>query len=82
MTRPKILNICDFCGKEIAIDAQEYTAQFSQKGAGKGKFVKASNKADICHPCFLEVCKTGYKPDWVTLRKNDESGKWEEVDEE
>jgi len=42
MTRPKIQNICDFCGKEIAIDAQEYTAEFSQKGAGRGKFVSAN----------------------------------------
>ena len=66
MTRPKIQNICDFCGKEIAIDAQEYTAEFSQKGAGRGKFVKATPKADVCHPCFLEVCKTGFKPVWQT----------------
>ena len=38
MTRPKIQNICDFCGKEIAIDSQEYTVQFSQKGTGKAFF--------------------------------------------
>jgi len=82
MTRPKIQNICDFCGKDIAIDAQEYTAEFSQKGAGRGKFVKATPKADVCHPCFLEVCKTGFKPVWQTWKKNDESNKWEPVEDE
>jgi len=81
MTRPKIQNICDFCGKEIAIDAQEYTAEFSQKGAGRGKYVKATPKADVCHPCFLEVCKTGFKPVWQTWKKYDESNKWE-IEEE
>ena len=84
MTRPKIQNICDFCGKEIAIDAQEYSVQFSQKGAGEGLFVKekGKKKADMCHACLLEVGKTGYKFDWVTLKKNDESGKWEPVEDE
>ena len=52
------------------MDAQEYTAQFSQKGA------------DMCHPCFLEVCKTGFKPVWKTRKLNDETGKWDEVEEE
>lgn len=82
MTRPKIQNICDFCGKEIAIDSQEYTVQFSQKGAGKGRFVKDQNKADMCHACLLEVGKTGYKFEWITLKKNDESRKWEVIENE
>ena len=82
MTRPKIQNICDFCGKEIAIDSQEYTVQFSQKGAGKGRFVKDENRADMCHPCLLEVGKNGYKFKWVTLKKNDETGKWDVIEDE
>tara|TARA_R100001143_G_C3273533_1_gene93320 strand:- start:286 stop:540 length:255 start_codon:yes stop_codon:yes gene_type:complete len=84
MTRPKIQNICDFCGKEIAIDSQEYSVEFGQKGISQvpaRKFVKAKG-ADMCHPCFLNVCKNGYKPIWKTRKLNDESGKWEEVDEE
>ena len=81
MTRPKIQNICDFCGKEIAIDAQEYSVEFGQKNVGRGKFVKAKG-ADMCHPCFLEVCKTGFKPVWKTRKLNDETGKWDEVEEE
>jgi len=79
MTRPPVQNICDFCGKKIPVDSQEYTVQFSQKGAGRGKFVKAQNKADVCHACFLEICKTGYKPNWIVLKKNDETGKWDDM---
>ena len=43
--------------------------------------LKATPKADVCHPCFLEVCKTGFKPVWQTWKKNDESNKWE-IEEE
>ena len=76
MTRPKIQNICDFCGKEIAIDSQEYTVQFSQKGAGKGRFVKDQNKADMCHKCFLNICQNGFVPKWVKKIKDEQTGKW------
>ena len=83
MTKPKIANVCDFCGKDISTE-MEYSLQINQKGkkGAKGKFVKADNKMDMCHVCFLECCKMGYKPDWTTLSKNAESGKWEVLDEQ
>ena len=83
MTKPKIANICDFCAKDITSE-MEYSLQINQKGkkGSKGKFVKADNKADMCQPCFLDICKNGYKADWTTLKKNAESGKWEILDEQ
>jgi len=84
MTRPKIQSICDFCAKEIAIDSQEYTVEFGQKGISQEngrKFVKAKG-ADMCHPCFLNVCHNGFKPMWKTRKLNDVTGKWEEVEGE
>ena len=78
MTRQSMPSICDFCGKEIHTE-MEYKLQISQKGkkGTKGKFIKAQNNADMCHVCFLEVCKNGYKPDWIALVKNEETGKWD-----
>ena len=83
MTKPKIANICDFCAKDITSE-MEYSLQINQKGkkGSKGKFVKADNKADMCQPCFLDICKNGYKPDWTTLKKYAESGNWENLDEQ
>jgi len=82
MTRPKINNVCDFCGKEIA-SGNEYSVQFYQKGTGKGLFVKSEKPfADMCHACLLEVGKNGYKFQWETLKKNDSTGKWERMEDE
>jgi len=81
MTRPRIPNICDFCGKDIQSE-QEYSVQINQKKTGKGKFVTCANKADMCQDCFLFICKNGFKPDWKTLIKDDVSGKWEEYQEQ
>jgi len=30
----------------------------------------------------LKVCETGYKPVWETWKKNDESNKWEPIEDE
>lgn len=83
MTRQVLPDVCDTCGKEIKSGAQ-YSLQYSQKTpkgeSKKGVFIKANNPADQCHKCFTEMCKNGYKPNWVTLKKNEQSGKWEEVD--
>ena len=81
MTRQKMPDICDFCGNDIAVGATEYKAQFSQKGGGKGNFVKAMNDADVCHKCFIKICETGYKPNFHLLTKNDETGKWDDKGE-
>ena len=80
MTRQLLPSICDFCAKEIASE-MAYNLQISQKGKkgeSRGKFVKAQNTADMCHPCFLKVCVNGYKPNWIVLEKNSETGKWED----
>ena len=81
MTRQHTPNICDFCGKSISSE-MEYSVQINQKKGGKGKFIKAENKADMCQDCFLFVCKNGYKPNWKTLIKNDTTGVWEEQDQQ
>ena len=31
MTKPKIANVCDFCGKDISTE-MEYSLQINQKG--------------------------------------------------
>ncbi len=75
MTTKKVPRTCDFCGKDI-ISEQQYKVQFTLRGGKKGEFTKANNDADSCHPCFLEICKNGYKPNWVTMYKDEESKTW------
>ena len=77
MTRELIPRTCDFCKKKIT-SGMTYKHQISQRGGTKGKFTKASKDADQCHECFLEMCKTGYKPVWVSMHKVDD--KWETIE--
>ena len=83
MTRQRQPIICDFCGKEIE-SQMRYSLQFNQtnteKPSAKGSFITSSSKADMCHPCFLEVCKNGYKPKWVRKVKDENTGKWSDQD--
>jgi len=76
MTRKVVNPICDLCAKEVTSE-QRYRMDINQTGHGKGKFVKCSNSADMCHDCFLNICRNGFKPNWVQLIKNDQ-GKWEQ----
>ena len=76
MTRKLVPAVCDLCAKDVVTE-MKYTMQISQKGGGRGKFVKCDNSADMCHDCFLEICKNGFKPKWVTLIKNPQTGKWD-----
>jgi len=76
MTRKQVPRTCDLCGKDI-LSEQQYKVQFTLRGGKKGEFTKGSD-ADCCHPCFLNVCANGYKPSWVTMFKNEETGKWEQ----
>ena len=78
MTREQQPRKCDFCGKKIT-EGMCYKHKISQRGGGKDKFVAAVYDADQCHECFLEMCKTGYKPKWQTLHKVGES--WEPIPE-
>ena len=77
MTRKIVNPICDLCALEVKSE-QKYRFDISQTGHGKGKFVKCSNSADMCHECFLKICRNGFKPLWIELLKNDQTGKWEE----
>ena len=84
MTRQDVPRICDACGKE-AKTGMVYKLQISQRGnedTPKGVFIKANNDADMCHNCFLKLAKNGFKPDWQKLKKNEQSGKWEVVDDQ
>ncbi len=85
MTRKVVNPICDLCAQEVTSE-QRYRMDINQTGNGKGKFVKCSNSADMCHPCYLKICTNGFKPNWITLVKNEVEGsknygKWEEVEE-
>ena len=87
MTRQKQPIICDIDGKEIS-SAMKYSLQVNQtnteKPSTKGSFVTSTTKLDICHACFLEICKNGYKPKWVKKVKDENTGKWsdQELDEQ
>jgi len=81
MTRQIINPTCDFCAKEVTSE-QRYRIDINQSGNGKGKFVKCDNSADMCHSCFMSTCQNGFKPQWVTLLKNDQTGKWDRVEEQ
>ena len=78
MTRELTPRKCDFCGKKIT-EGMCYRHQISQRGGILGKFTKASLDADQCHECFLEMCKSGYKPKWQTLQKDKATGKWDVI---
>ena len=79
MTKVKTPSICDLCGKPITTE-EAYTVDFSKKNSVKGAFIKSKFKADIGHDCFMKyfVKQGGFQPEWVTLKKNELSGKWEE----
>ena len=81
MTRQIMPSVCDGCAKEIK-SGEHYSIQFSKKNQGKGNFVKCSNNADMCHTCFMKMCKNGFKPLWIKLQKDDVTGKWVEVDDQ
>ncbi len=79
MTSKKVPRVCDFCAKDILTE-MKYKLQVSQRGSVKGKFVKSNSDMDMCHDCFMKSCTNGYKPIWITLVKNEQTGKWDEVD--
>ena len=80
MTSKKVPRVCDFCANDI-VSEMKYKLQISQRGSPvKGEFIKANNDADMCQECFLKICKNGYAPNWITLKKNEQTSKWEEID--
>ena len=85
MTSKTVPRTCDFCAKDITSE-KKYRAQISERTA-KGDYpeatiVKCKNDADMCHGCFLEICKNGYEPKWIHIVKNDEGYEpsWLDID--
>ena len=74
MTRKNVPRTCDLCGKDI-LSEQQYKMQFSLRGGKRGEFTKGAD-GDCCHPCFLNVCANGYKPNWIQMYKDPQSDKW------
>ena len=79
MTSKPSPKFCDHCGLEISSE-EKYKVQFTKAGTKQGEFIKCTTKADMCHPCFLIVCKNGLKPIWVTMQKLP-NGSWAEKPE-
>lgn len=75
MTKPTIPAICDLDGKPITTE-ESYTLDISKRSSVQGKFIKCKRKADICHDCFMKFVKGGYQPEWITLTKDESTGKW------
>ena len=69
MTRQKKPDLCDICGKEITSETQ-YVFKVSQKHPWGSALITEAQSIDCCHPCFTDICKQGYKPNWKYLQKN------------
>ena len=73
MTRQKLPDLCNFCAKAIE-SAKQYTLEvFDGRSTwfnAKDERTKAKAKLDMCQACFLEVCKNGFIPSWITEIKN------------
>ena len=76
MTKQFTPAICDLDGKPITTE-ESYKLDISKTNSIKGQFIKGKNKMDLCHDCFMKFVKAGYQPEWITMSKNQETGKWE-----
>ena len=84
MTSKKTPRICDFHGGDIESE-ESYRLQISKR-TQKGDFpeatmVQCDHDADMCHGCFLEICKNGFEAKWKQLVKPDHGGKWITIEE-
>ncbi len=75
---------CDFCGHDIESE-KAYRAQISER-TKKGDYkeptmVQCDRDADMCHTCFLEICKNGFEAKWKQIVKPDHGGKWITIEE-
>ena len=68
--KQRLPDVCDFCGKEIKSELQYASEWFQGKSTFGENRIRAKIKADCCHPCFVEICKTGYKPTWIKEHRN------------
>ena len=76
MTKVITPSICDLDGSPITTE-ESYKLDISKTNSVRGQFIKGKNKMDLCHTCFMKFVKAGYQPEWITMTKNQESGKWE-----
>ena len=71
MTRQKLPDLCNFCGDEIKEGKQYVSEWFEGKSTFSDPRVRAKNKMDSCHKCFLQICERGYAPEWIHEMKNE-----------
>ena len=69
MTKPNIPYTCDLHGGEINTEKQYLFEVYEGKSSFGKERVKGSNM-DICHKCFMDICKQGYVPNWKYSIKN------------
>ncbi len=70
MTKPKISDICDLCGNDIESETQ-YKMEAFQGNSFAEKRVRAQNKLDVCHGCWVNtICKTKYEPNFIAEQRN------------
>ena len=69
MTKPKIPFTCDIHGGEIETEKRYIFEVYDERGSWAKVQTKAEN-IDVCHKCFLDICKQGYEPKWKSTIKN------------
>ncbi len=70
MTRQKLPDICNFCGKSITSETQ-YVLELTQGRSTMPQIrIRANSYLDMCHPCFMEVAKNGYEPQFIKEQRN------------
>ena len=71
--KQKLPDICDICAKDIDTEMQYTFEVYQGKSAwfnAQGIRIKAKQRIDCCHPCWLTICKNGYKPNFIKEQKN------------
>ena len=70
MTRQKLPDICNFCGKSIESEKQYVSEWFEGRSTFGNERTRAKSHMDCCHKCFTEICSNGYKPNFIAEIKN------------
>ena len=70
MTRQKLPDKCDLCGKEITSEMQYCSEWYQGRSTFQSPRTRLKELLDCCHPCFIEICKNELKPTWIKENKN------------
>lgn len=71
MTKQKLPDICNFCGKEIDSQMQYVSEWFQGRSSFSDPRTRLKEKLDCCQKCFIEMCKIGkLEPTWIKEQKN------------